>query len=227
MYCLSARTRGHERPSFQGLSSSPSMRTSLPSSTNSFWPQPPWQPGPADQATVRKTCVSLMAALSGSARDADAGRLTSRRVGEERDIGARGQLGGKLVRQPNLQTARLAVLDAGRQAIALADAARLAQVAVLREERQIVDADAPVHLVFVFPHHEADGSYRVIVLLLTRDLAGVAPRAVVVIDEDCVPGHGGSSPAAIFLNVHSVVLYWAPPNPDLLHCGPGMILLIW
>ena len=25
----------------------------------------------------------------------------------------------------------------------------------------------------------------------------------------------------IFVSVQSVVLYWPPPNPDLLHCGPG------
>ena len=111
----------------------------------------------------------------------------SRGVSKESNIATSNCLGGEFLSQSKLQTARLAVPDAGRYSIA--NPAAFAQIAVLGEERHVVDPNPSAGFVFKFLHHDAAGAGGMIVLLLARHLAAVTSRAIVVIDQECVTRH--------------------------------------
>ncbi len=76
-------------------------------------------------------------------------------------------------------------------------------------------------------HSDPVFASRIIVFLLAGHLTGVTTCAIIIIYEQSVFAHLYFPPSVIFVSFTRVVLYCPPPKPDVLHWGPGMILLIW
>ena len=87
---------------------------------------------------------------------------------------------GQILGGAELHAARLAMTHAGRQFLSLQ--AAQAHIAMLGEERQIVDLHTSIDFVLVFLHHDTVGAHRIIVLLLAGDFAGVASGAIIVVN---------------------------------------------
>ena len=106
-------------------------------------------------------------------------------MAKQRHIGAIRHFRGQLDGRAEFHAARLAMAHAGGHLVA--QAPRLAQVAVLGEKWQIIDPHPPARLILVFPHRDADRARRIIMLLLAGDLAAMTPGAIVIIDQYRVP----------------------------------------